>query len=157
MSFSDFLSLVKLTVDDPNYPVMGINDYLIKNSEDWSKPSKTETEGTIAITWPYMVSNAQLGFFTATFEPIKTANGKARYRQKATLAFPYKEQYDEYLTDVSANASLANSFTSGGDIYRIYNSLHYTWTFIIVPASTKQFYMDGLPAEGYMVEVHQKH
>jgi hypothetical protein len=154
--FADLFNLVKIVVDGNQDQILDVNAYLRSNSEDWSRPTKNESTDEFAITWPYNVSGSQFGYLTTTFKTITNTDGTTQHLGKLTFAFPYKVQYDDYLQNVQAHASLVNSFTNNGASYRIYESTYYTWAFIVIPAGTHTFFMDGIPTEAYTIEVHRK-
>jgi len=143
-------------VDDNKSAVLDINAFLHNNSEDWSRPIKDDSPGALSITWPYVVDKNEIAYFTASFKPITRTDGNTDQQGEINFGFPYKAQYDEYLQYVVANSTLVNTFTDNGCIYRIYDSAHYTWSFIIIPASVKKFFMDGVPTEAYNIKVRRR-
>jgi hypothetical protein len=154
--FTDLVNLIRVVIDGDHDQILDVNAYLRSNSEDWGRPSQSDSDNEFAVTWPYNVNGSQLGYLTTTFKTVKLTNGTEQHLQKLTFAFPYKVQYDDYLQNVVAHALLVNSFTQNRCSYRIYESTSYTWAFIVIPAATHTFFMDGIPTEAYTLEVHKK-
>jgi hypothetical protein len=135
---------------ESNASVSEIDNTIKYNATNWVGPKSSKKNNETTLSWQYVFVNSTRGFFYILNDDDK--------RMPITLyfQFPYKVQYDDYLSYMSKNFQLVNVLTENGKQTQVYESDKFVITLSVFPPETKTYYIAGLPAPFYEIYLQRK-